>query len=83
MMDALQLQRHYNRELQEGRFREISTAFAGTDPSSLSTLALVGTLRATFAGRAHIAGWDNFVARVVVELDRRGEDTSSLLRGIC
>ncbi|MGM0578301.1 MAG: hypothetical protein ACQEXJ_21435 [Myxococcota bacterium] len=79
---ALELHRRMNAELREKRFEKISEALAAVDVADVTTLALVGVLRSTFAARTRIPEWRNFARRVRKALEQRGENADVLLRGL-
>lgn len=79
---AIQLQRRMNAELVASNFPELADALASVDVTQLETIVVVGLLRSTFAARQHLQSWEGFARHAYAEIERRGEDAQTLLRGL-
>ena len=84
-MTVKELLPHYkkiNKLLHEKNYEEVNKIFDGIDIVKTDATLLMGVLRLTYVYKTILSSWIPLRDKVEIELDRRGLDSESILKGL-
>ena len=80
--DLLPHYREINKLLHEKNYEGINKIFDGIDIAKTDTILLMGVLRLTYMYKTMLSSWIPLRDKVEKELDRRGLNSESILKGL-